>query len=159
MTELLFYHLQGRRLEGALPPLLEKSLERGWRVVVQVGSAERIEALDAHLWTYRDDSFLPHGVGRDHDGGEQPILLTLGEDNPNRAHVRFLVDGVDIPSDAADYQRIVVLFDGDDPDAVAAARARWQDARAKGFAVTYWRQDPQGRWERQADGGTAAPDG
>jgi DNA polymerase-3 subunit chi len=159
MTELLFYHLQGRRLEGALPPLLEKSLERGWRVVVQAGSEERIEALDALLWTYSDDSFLPHGTARDHDVGEQPILLTLGEDNPNHAHVRFLLDGVEVPPDAGSYQRIVVLFDGDDPDAVAAARARWADARAQGFAATYWRQDAQGRWERQADAGTAALDG
>jgi DNA polymerase-3 subunit chi len=156
MTEMVFYHLQGRRLEGALPPLLEKSLERGWRVVVQAGSEERIEALDAHLWTYRDDSFLPHGLAREPDAGEQPILIALGEGNPNRAHVRFLVDGVDVPADAATYERIVLLFDGDDPDAVATARARWLNARAEGFAVTYWRQDGQGRWQRQTDTGTAA---
>jgi DNA polymerase-3 subunit chi len=159
MTEVLFYHLQGRRLEGALPPLLEKSLERGWRVVVQAGSEERIEALDALLWTYSDDSFLPHGTARDHDIGEQPILLTLGDDNPNRAHVRFLLDGVDVPSDADSYERIVLLFDGDDPDAVEAARARWRDARAKGFAATYWQQDAHGRWERQADGGATGLNG
>jgi DNA polymerase-3 subunit chi len=156
MTELLFYHLQGRRLEGALPPLLEKSLERGWRVVVQAGSEERIEALDALLWTYNDDSFLPHGTARDHDGGEQPIVLTLGEDNPNQANVRFLLDGVDVPSDAGSYQRVVLLFDGDDPDAVTAARACWQDARTKGFATTYWRQDAHGRWECQAGADTTA---
>ena len=155
MTELWFYHLQGRRLEGALPPLLEKSLERGWRVVVQAGSDERIEAIDAFLWTYSDDSFLPHATARDPHLSEQPIVLTLGQDNPNEAHVRVLLDGVDVPPDASSYQRIMLLFDGQDPDAVAAARARWQEARAKGFAVTYWRQDPQGRWERQADAGTA----
>ena len=65
MTELLFYHLQGQKLEGVLTPLLEKSLERGWRVVVQGASEERIDALDAHLWTYRDDGFLPHGTWRE----------------------------------------------------------------------------------------------
>src|ERR1039458_6988444 len=65
MTEMLFYHLQGQKLEGVLTPLLEKSLERGWTVIVQGGSQERIEALDAHLWTYRDDGLLPHGTWRE----------------------------------------------------------------------------------------------
>ena len=64
MTEVLFYHLQDMSLENVLPPLLEKSLERGWRVVVQSTSEERADALDAHLWTYRDDSFLPHATWR-----------------------------------------------------------------------------------------------
>ena len=89
MTEIRFYHLQGQRLERVLPQLLEISLERGWRVVVQVASDERVEALDAHLWTYRDDSFLPHGTARGPDASEQPVLLTTDESNPNRAKVRF----------------------------------------------------------------------
>ena len=83
MTEILFYHLQGQKLEGVLPPLLEKSLERGWRVVVQGASEERIEALDAHLWTYRDDGFLPHGTWREPDAAVQPVLLTVNDGNPN----------------------------------------------------------------------------
>ena len=58
MTEVLFYHLQNMSVENVLPPLLEKSLERGWRVVVQSTSEERADALDAHLWTYRDE-FVP----------------------------------------------------------------------------------------------------
>jgi DNA polymerase III subunit chi len=149
MTEMLFYHLQGSSLESALPPLLEKSLKRGWRAAVQMSSEERIAALDAHLWTYHDDSFLPHGTAGDRDAGEQPILLTLDEDNQNQAHVRFLIDGVDLPQDAGEYDRVVVLFDGGDPDAVAGARGRWQDAKAKGFEATYWQQSAEGRWERQ----------
>ena len=93
MTEILFYHLKGQTPEQVLPALLQKSLERGWRVVVQASSEERIEALDAHLWTWRDDTFLPHGTWRDAEAAEQPILLTLNEDNPNGAVVRFLIDG------------------------------------------------------------------
>src|SRR5215469_2468954 len=113
MTEMLFYHLQNRSLERVLPALLEKSLERGWRVVVQAASEERIEALDAQLWTFRDDSFLPHGTWREADAGQQPILLTLEADNRNAATVRFLVDGAPVPVDADAYQRIVLIFDGD----------------------------------------------
>jgi DNA polymerase-3 subunit chi len=150
MTEMLFYHLQGQKLEGVLPALLEKSLARGWRVVVQGASEERIEALDAHLWTYRDDAFLPHGTWREPDAAQQPILLTLTESNPNGANVRFLIDGAGPPADADAYERLVLLFDGDDEEAVAAARAHWSAAKAKGLAATYWQPDAQGRWVKKA---------
>jgi DNA polymerase-3 subunit chi len=148
MTEMLFYHLEHQPLERVLPTLLEKSLERGWRVVVQASSEERIEALDAHLWTFRDDSFLPHGTWREVEARSQPILLTVNPDNPNGAMVRFLSEGAMIPEDAEAYQRIVLIFDGEDPDAVAAARERWRESKAKGFDVTYWQTDGEGRWQR-----------
>jgi DNA polymerase-3 subunit chi len=150
MAEMLFYHLQRQPLEKVLPPLLEKSLARGWRAVVQASSDERLEALDAQLWTYRDDSFLPHGTDRQPDPASQPVLLTTRDDNPNRAAVRFLIDGADVPADADAYERIVLLFDGEDPDALAAARARWTLAKAQGLATTYWQADEEGRWQRKA---------
>src|SRR3954451_15667894 len=138
MTEILFYHLQRQPIEKVLPQLLEKSVERGWRVVVQGSSDERVDALDAHLWTYRDANFLAHGTYRENEAAMQPVLLTVNEDNPNRATVRFLIDGAPVPDDAASYQRIVLLFDGEDDEAVTAARARWSEAKAKGFEATYW---------------------
>ena len=149
MTEMLFYHLQRQPLERVLPMLLEKSLERGWRVVVQASSDERVDALDAHLWTYRDDGFLPHGTAREPEAAAQPVLLTSEDHNPNGATVRFLIDGAPVPADAASYERIVLLFDGEDEDAVAAARTRWGEAKAQGFEVTYWQPDEQGRWQRK----------
>jgi DNA polymerase-3 subunit chi len=149
MTQMLFYQLKGQTPEQVLPALLQKSLERGWRVVVQASSEERVEALDAHLWTFRDDSFLPHGTARDPQAAEQPIVLIAGEENPNQASVRFLVDGADLTQNTAGYERIVMLFDGDDPDALEAARARWSKAKAEGAEVTYWRAGEGGRWERQ----------
>jgi DNA polymerase-3 subunit chi len=150
MTEVLFYHLQRQPLERVLPSLLERSYERGWRVVVQASSDERIDALDAHLWTYRDDNFLPHGTSRESDTAEQPILLTTSDHNPNGAKVRFLIDGAPMPADAKDYDRIVLLFDGEDEDAVAAARSHWGVAKEQGFEVTYWQPDEQGRWVKKA---------
>jgi DNA polymerase III subunit chi len=149
MTEILFYHLKGQTLEQVLPALLQKSLERGWRVVVQACSDERVDVLDAHLWTWRDDTFLPHGTWRDSEASEQPILLTVNEENPNKAVTRFLVEGANMPDNVSAYQRVVVLFDGADPDAVATARVRWSEAKAAGFDVTYWQTDEQGRWRRQ----------
>jgi DNA polymerase-3 subunit chi len=150
VTEILFYHLQGLKPESVLPALLEKSLQRGWRVVVQGSSEERIEALDAHLWTYRDDGFLPHGTWREQEAAQQPVLLTLTDSNPNAANVRFLIDGAGLPADPEAYTRIVLLFDGDDEEAVAAARQHWSDAKAKGFEATYWQPDAQGRWVKKA---------
>src|ERR1700759_4976591 len=107
MTEVLFYHLQDMLLENVLPPLLEKSLERGWRVVVQSTSEERTEPLNAHLGTYRDDSFLPHATWRAGDAQDQPIVLAVAEANPNKANVRFLVDSAALPPDSASYERMV----------------------------------------------------
>lgn len=149
MTEILFYHLQGQKLDGVLPPLLEKSLERGWKVIVQGSSEERIEALDAHLWTYRDDGFLPHGTWREPEAAQQPVLLTLNDGNPNGATVRFLIDRAPMPADPERYDRIVLVFDGDDEEAVSVARTYWSDAKAKGFAATYWQADEQGRWQKK----------
>ena len=150
MTEILFYHLQRQPIERVLPQLLEKSLERGWRVVVQAASDERIDALDAHLWTWRDDSFLAHGTDREAEAALQPVLLTAQDHNPNGASVRFLIDGAPVPADAAAYQRIVLLFDGEDEDALTAARGYWAEAKQQGFEVTYWQADEQGRWEKKA---------
>jgi DNA polymerase-3 subunit chi len=149
MTEVLFYHLQSQPLEQVLPGLLERSLERKWRVVVQVGSEERRDALDAHLWTYRDDSFLPHGTAKETRAAEQPVWLTATDDNPNAATVRFLTDGADT-ADYAAYQRVVILFDGNDADAVDRARAQWTAAKSAGHEATYWQQNAAGRWEKKA---------
>ena len=150
MTEVLFYHLQRQPLERVLPSLLERSLDRGWRVIVQASSDERIEALDSHLWTYRDDNFLPHGTAKEGDAAEQPILLTTAEHNPNGAKIRFLINGAPLPADAAAYERIVLIFDGDDEDAVATARTCWGEVKAQGFDATYWQPDEQGRWVKKA---------
>ncbi len=148
-TEVLFYHLERQPLERVLPNLLQRTLERGWRAVVQIGNAERLEALDAHLWTFVDDSFLPHGTAKDGAPERHPILLTLDQENANGAGVRFLLDGADMEAFAG-YVRIVVMFDGRDAEAVAAARVQWQRVRAQGCKATYWRQGDTGRWEQKA---------
>ncbi len=147
-AEVLFYHLERQTLEAVLPSLLERTIERGWRAVVQSGSAERLDALDLALWTYNDASFLPHGTARDGDPSRQPIYLTTGDETPNDAGVRFIVDGADMTTFTG-FVRIVCLFDGNDQEAKAKARNQWQSAKAAGCAVTYWRQSEGGRWEKQ----------
>ena len=147
--EVYFYHLERRTLDDVLPTLLELSLKRGWRAAVQAASEERVAALDTLLWTYRDEGFLPHGTARDGRASSQPIYLTADEDNPNEAQVRFLVDGATL-ADPSPYLRVAYVFDGRDQGAVDQARQAWQDAKLRGDAVSYWQQDPSGRWQEKA---------
>jgi len=140
MTEILFYHLQRLPLEKVLPQLLEKCLERGWRVCVQTPKAERIEKLDEHLWTYSEGGFLPHGIEGQADLADEPIALTQADDNPNGATVRFLVDGAPLPDAPENY----------DEEALAEARSTWKEVRVRGLDATYWQQNDEGRWEKKA---------
>ncbi len=148
--EIWFYHLQRQSLDQALPALIEKSLEKGWRVVVQATSEERVAALDQHLWTYRDDSFLAHGRAGDGDGDLQPVYLATGAENPNGARVRIFIEGASIATslDAGPYERALAAFNGNDADGLAAARAQWKELKDRGFALSYWRQNEAGRWEK-----------
>lgn len=148
-VEVVFYHLLHKPLEAALPQLLHKCLDRGWAVVVQTGSVERCAALDSHLWTFTDDSFLPHGTKQDGHADKQPIYLTSEADNPNNADVRFLVDRAVVPP-LSGYKRAIFMFDGRDEDAVQDARQSWTAAKAEGFHVTYWQQTQAGGWEQKA---------
>jgi DNA polymerase-3 subunit chi len=153
VPEALFYHLERKSLDDVLPGLLERTRERGWRAVVQVGSAERMAALDMHLWTYSEQSFLAHGTAAEGHSSRQPIFLTTEEENPNGAHVLFLVGGA-MPADwssplFAGLARIVLLFDGRDPETLDAARAAWRNAKEASQDATYWKESPNGKWEKQ----------
>jgi DNA polymerase-3 subunit chi len=147
--EVWFYHLERTGLDQALPELLDKTLARGWRAVVRAVSRDRLDHLDGWLWSYRDDSFLPHGVADEPQAARQPILLTLAADNPNQANALFLIDGAE-PEAIDGYQRCLVLFDGKDEDQLGVARRQWSALKARGAALSYWRQGPQGGWEKQA---------
>jgi DNA polymerase III subunit chi len=78
------------------------------------------------------------------------VVLTLSESNPNRAAIRFLVEGAPLPAEVSGYERLVVVFDGNDEEALAAARGHWKAVKAAGHEATYWQQDPRGRWEKKA---------
>jgi DNA polymerase III subunit chi len=153
VPEALFYHLERKSLDDVLPGLLERTRERGWRAVVRVGSAERMAALDMHLWTYSEQSFLAHGTAAEGHSSRQPIFLTTEEENPNGALVLFLVGGA-MPADWSSplfsgLARIVLLFDGRDPKTLDAARAAWRNAKEASHDATYWKESPNGKWEKQ----------
>jgi len=154
MIEVWFYHLQRQRLEAVLPDLLQKSLDRGWRAVVQAVSEERVDALDQALWTFSDTSFLAHGRARDGDAELQPVYLSTGHENPNGAAARFFVEGAEVTGalgdPAATYVRAITLLDGNSDDEVLAAREQWKSLKKLGYPLTYWQQAETGRWERKA---------
>lgn len=159
MGAVLFYHLTRAPLEDTLPVLLSRSLERGWRVVVRGTDAERMDRLDRKLWLGPEDGFLPHGLaGGPHDA-DQPVLLTCGSGLPNGAACLMAVDGADVAADEAQaLERSCILFDGHDPEAVAAARAQWKRLTGAGLAAEYWSEE-SGRWAKKAEAAAHAPGG
>ena len=147
--DLLFYHLQSAPLERVLPDLLQKSLDKGWQAIVETAPQERVEALDTMLWTYADESFLPHGKSSDPDAERQPILLTHEPDNPNKADIRFFVDSGDVTAHT-NYQRLVYIFNGNNEPHLKRAREQWKAAKEAELDATYWQQNSNGRWEKKA---------
>ena len=149
MTDVHVYHLGRQPLEAVLPTLLQRSRERGWKALVRVTSPERLAALDDHLWTFSDESFLPHGTDLDPDPGRHPILLTQSDLNPNGAAILFLLDGAPMPEAIEAFARVALILDGRDEEAVAAARDTWRQVKARGHTTTYWQQDESGGWTQR----------
>ena len=150
MTDILFYHLERQPLEKVIPALLEKTLERGWRAVIRAKTAEKVQLLDEALWTYAEESFLPHAVVSEPFAEVEPIVITASMEEPNRPDILFLVEGAEFSEAVTSYQRVVLLFDGNDDAALADARKAWKEVRARGLDSTYWQQNENGRWEKKA---------
>lgn len=151
MSEILFYHLERSRIIDVLPDLLQKTIAKGWTATVRTGSADAVRALDDVLWTYTDDSFLPHGA--EGKASDHPVWITAEDQLKEDAQILFLVEGATAnPEGLGDLERCVLIFDGADADAVADARAFWKAAKEAEHQVTYWKQSVQGRWEQQGQG-------
>ena len=149
MTEIRFYHLQNKKLEQALPEILTKAVSIGHRAVVKAPDTQKTEYLNDLLWTYHPNSFLPHGSAKDGHAAQQPIWLTHQNDNPNNANMLVLTGGCD-HENIGDFDLCCALFDGNNPDAVTAARTQWKNYKESGHALTYWQQTAKG-WEKKAD--------
>lgn len=153
MGTALFYHLTRSPVEATLPMLLARSLEAGWHVVVRGVDRERLDWLDQRLWAGPEEGFLPHGLaGGPHDA-LQPVLLTTGREMPNGARCLMSIDGAEVdPAECAGLDRLCVLFDGNEPAAVAAARDQWRRLTGAGVPAQYWSED-SGRWQKKAESG------
>jgi len=149
MTEIAFYHLQKWPLEKALPKLLEKTLEAGKRALVMAGSEDRVSALDGQLWSYDPASWLPHGSAKGDDASQQPVWLTIEDENPNEASFLFLTDGA-YSEKIQNYERCFIMFDGNDSERVNEARRQWKMLKDSGHTLTYWRQTEGGGWKEKS---------
>ena len=146
MTVIQFYHLRSTSRERAVPKLMEKALESGARVVLRAGREATLKSISDALWTNDAASFIPHGRMSDAHAAEQPILLTLGEENPNGADVICVLDGV-VPTALVQYKKLLDVFDGNDEQEVVAARKRWAGYKTQGFALQYVQQQTGGGWK------------
>ena len=148
MTDVRFYHLERRRVDQALPSLLEHALDEGRRVLVRASSDEMVAALNERLWTYDDASFLPHGAAGDGDPMTQPIFLTSDLENPNAATMLVRLSGAETREADDAFDLVVLMFDGRDEAALAQARGEWRRLSDQGRTISYWRESDEGGWER-----------
>ena len=154
MGEVRFYHLTEQPLESALPVMLSRCLERGWRVVVRGADPARIEALSARLWTHGDASFLPHGTEADGQAARQPVWMCCNAQNPNSANTLFLIDNAEADAtEIAAMEMVAVLFDGLDEAALAKARDQWRMVAGAGLKGVYWAQETSGAWVKRSETG------
>ena len=143
MAEIGFYHLTRSGVASALPALLGRTLQAGERALVVCADAAQPKALDAALWTCPTPDWLPHGTSATPHPEWQPVFLTLdAAENPAGAGFLFRLGGA--AADPAGFRRVFDLFDGNDEDAVLAARTRWREAKAAGHTLAYWKQEETG---------------
>lgn len=149
MTEIRFYHLQRKSVEQAVPELVERAYAKGHRIVVRLADAGSVDRLNDALWIYRPDSFLPHGTVKEGQAEHQPIWLTAGNDNPNKADVIILTGGTEC-SNLNEYTLCCEILDGQNPEQVENARTRWKTYKSQGHTITYWQQNDAGKWEQKS---------
>lgn len=150
MTRFDFYHLQKTSLEQVLPKLCEKAYSTGKRIKILVGNEERVEFINSLLWTYNEESFLPHGSKKDGFAEDQPIFISSSEDNENNALLLILVDGAMVSLDILkDYERVLNIFDGNDEVALNNARDYWKMIKSSDGELHYWQQKDNGSFEQK----------
>ncbi len=147
-VDILFYHLTQSTLGDILPTLVERALIRFGKVTIQCVSREQRDAIDMRLWTYSDEAFIGHGTECDQYPNLQPVFLTTGQENPNDSKIRFLIEGA-VCSDIEAYQRLVVIFDGQNDEQLNFARVQWKKYKMKNHNLTYWQQTEDRSWEKQ----------
>jgi DNA polymerase-3 subunit chi len=137
-----FYHLDASPIERVLPRICERLLADGERLLV-VAAPAQLGSLDASLWSYARDSFLPHGLANAEDAATQPILLAERIEAANGARNLALADG-EWRDEALGFERVFYLFGAGQ---LETARASWRALNPRPeVECRYWKQDSNGKW-------------
>ncbi|WP_026940809.1 DNA polymerase III subunit chi [Hellea balneolensis] len=146
--EYWFYHLEASTVEGVLPGLLEKTRQKGWKALVKL-PVEQLKEMDDYLWTYKDDSFLPHGRDDEPMSEQQPITLSSSAVTASGRQAVFLLGGTDL-DDMSGVERCIVMINGRSQDDVLQERKRWRALKEAGATLSYYQQNDRGSWEKKA---------
>jgi len=149
MTEISFYQLTKTPLNKALPQLLEKILSSGNRAVLIAKKEENLKDIDTFLWSYSTIRVVPHGTKEDGYSEEQPVYLTLNEENPNNSDVLVMTGGSE-PNFIKSFSRCLDIFDGNNEEELSMARERWKkySNSNEDLTLSYWKQNEKGSWEK-----------
>ena len=142
-----FYHLEASTVEGVLPELLEKTRKKGWKALVKLPEAQ-LKEMDDYLWTYRDDSFLPHGRDDEPMVDQQPVTLSASATTAQGYQALFLLGGSDV-EDMNGVERCMVMINGRSETDVAHERKRWNALKEAGSNLSYYQQNDRGRWDKK----------
>lgn len=133
-----------------MPKLAEKAYATGKPVQILLGTEERVEFINSLLWTYSEESFLPHGSKKDGFVEDQPIFITATEENANNAALLILADGAQVDiSKLSAYERVLNIFDGNNETALNNARAYWKELKGADAELHYWQQNANGAFEQK----------
>lgn len=149
--EWWFYHLVKKSQEESVPVIIEKCLEKEWRVLAVSNDEKSRSKLDVALWTYKESSFIGHAMSSDKDVvlGRQPVLISDTVDNLNNAQALILLNGFEAPVDA-NFDRIMVVFEEGDNSVIAIARKLYKLAKNAECSVNYFKQNNKGGWEKKS---------
>lgn len=140
-----FYHLQKTAKDTVLITLVEKSIAIGKRIFIKART-ENINHIDELLWSYKDDSWVPHGAFGNGFEDKQPILIGDTVNHANQAEYLILTDGADI-SELDGFERCLNIFDEKSEKELQNARALWKALPTGNNKVNYWAQSSTGKWE------------
>jgi len=152
VTKFVFYQLSHQTKAEAMALLLPKVLSAGWSAFIRA-SETTVALLDDQLWVQPEAGFLPHALAASETASASPIVLGQ-QDGPHLDRsfdCIFCLDGEGPSSQEREVcERVCVVFDGQNPDELSAARTYWKDFSSAGYLAEYWSQET-GAWVKKAE--------